>query len=281
MITVSDLFIYPIKACQTIPIPEAEVTLKGFVCDREFMWIDSSNQFVTQRTFPLLAKVQVELLGNSIKLSVDDGTIEPFEFQPSLIGTRRNVKIWRDDTVAIDQGNAVAEWLKQALKLENQDNFRLVRQSPDYIRPVDPNYAVNSSNQVSFADGYPCLLTNTASLADLNRRLEESYPNSQQQIPMNRFRPNIVINSDQPFVEDQWKTIQIGTVYFDLVKPCSRCIVTTTEQNSGERNPLLEPLKTLATFRQQPRGVMFGYNTIPRNMGKIRIGDEVKVVETR
>ncbi len=281
MITVSDLFIYPIKSCRTIPVNQAEVSLKGLVGDRELMWIDSSNQFVTQRTFPLFAKVQVELLANSIKLSVDDGTIEPFEFQPNLAGTPKNVKIWRDDTVAIDQGDAVADWLKQALNLEEEEQFRLVRQSPDYIRPVDPDYAVNSSNHVSFADGYPCLVTNTASLADLNRRLEESYPNSQQQIPMNRFRPNIVLDTDQPFIEDQWKTIQIGEVYFDLVKSCRRCIVTTTDQNSAERNPLTEPLKTLATFRQQPRGVMFGYNTIPRNTGKIRIGDEVKVIETR
>ena len=91
---VSDLFIYPIKSCRTIPVNQAEVSLKGFVGDRQFMWIDSSNQFVTQRTFPLFAKVQVELLGNAIKLSVDDGTIEPFEFQPTLTGTPRNVKIW-------------------------------------------------------------------------------------------------------------------------------------------------------------------------------------------
>lgn len=175
----------------------------------------------------------------------------------------------------------VAIWLQNALKQDNQPNLRLVRQSPNFIRSVDPNYAVNINNQVSFADGYPCLLTNTASLVELNRKLTEIYPISSQEVPMNRFRPNLVIDTDQPFIEDQWKVILIGEVYFDLVKPCSRCIVTTTHQKSGERNELKEPLKTLATFRQQPRGVMFGFNTIPRNTGKIQVGDCIEVVETQ
>ncbi|MDS1345560.1 MOSC domain-containing protein [Planktothrix agardhii] len=118
----------------------------------------------------------------------------------------------------------VAIWLQNALKQDNQPNLRLVRQSPNFIRSVDPNYAVNINNQVSFADGYPCLLTNTASLVELNRKLTEIYPISSQEVPMNRFRPNLVIDTDQPFIEDQWKVILIGEVYFDLVKPCSPCI---------------------------------------------------------
>ncbi|HEY9867512.1 MAG TPA: MOSC domain-containing protein, partial [Candidatus Obscuribacterales bacterium] len=216
----------------------------------------------------------------SIELSVADQNIKSFQLQPKLIGTPKNVQVWRDQTMAIDQGDDVANWLKNALKQDNQPNLRLVRQSPNFIRPVDPNYAVNPDNQVSFADGYPCLLTNTASLTELNRKLQETYPTASEEIPMNRFRPNLVIDTNQPFIEDQWKTILIGEIYFDLVKPCSRCIVTTTDQESGERNPLKEPLKTLATFRQQPRGVMFGVNIIPRNTGTIRVGDIVEVMET-
>lgn len=274
------LFIYPIKSCGKITINQGEVTLKGLNWDREFMWVDESGQFVTQRTYPKLAKIRVKLLGTLIELSVEEQEIKPFQLQPKLIGTPKTVQVWRDETMAIDQGDEVANWLKNALKQDNQPNFRLVRQSPDFIRPVDPNYAVNINNQVSFADGYPCLLTNTTSLTELNRKLQETYPKSSEEIPMNRFRPNLVIDTDQPFIEDQWKTILIGDVYFDLVKPCSRCIVTTTDQESGERNPLKEPLKTLATFRQQPRGVMFGVNIIPRNTGTIRVGDVVEVMET-
>jgi uncharacterized protein YcbX len=275
-----ELFIYPIKSCGKITLNQGEVNLKGLDWDREFMWVDESGQFVTQRTYPELAKVQVKLLADSIELSVDDQKIKPFQLQHKLIGNPKIVQVWRDETMAIDQGDEVANWLKNALKQDNQPNFRLVRQSPNFIRPVDPNYAVNTDNQVSFADGYPCLLTNTASLAKLNRKLQEIYPTSSPEVPMNRFRPNLVIDTDQPFLEDQWKVILIGEIYFDLVKPCSRCIVTTTDQNIGERNPLKEPLKTLATFRQQPGGVMFGINIIPRNTGTIRVGDVVKVMET-
>ncbi|SKB11701.1 conserved hypothetical protein [Planktothrix sp. PCC 11201] len=275
-----ELFIYPIKSCGKIALNQGEVTLKGLDWDREFMWVDESGQFVTQRTYPQLAKIRVQQLGELIELSVENQNIKSFQLQPTLTGISKPVQVWRDTTIAVDQGDEVADWLKNALKQDNQPNLRLVRQSPDFIRPVDPNYAVNINNQVSFADGYPCLLTNTASLAELNRKLTETYPISSQEIPMNRFRPNLVIDTDQPFIEDQWKTILIGEVYFDLVKPCSRCIVTTTDQNSGERNPLTEPLKTLATFRQQPRGVMFGVNIIPRNTGTIQVGDVLEVVET-
>lgn len=274
-----ELFIYPIKSCGKIAQNQGKVTRKGLDWDREFMWVDESGQFVTQRTHPQLAKIRVQQLGELIELSVEDQNIKSFQLQPILTGISKPVQVWRDQTIAIDQGDEVADWLKIALKQHNQPNLRLVRQSPDFIRPVDPNYAVNTDNQVSFADGYPCLLTNTASLAELNRKLTETYPISSQEIPMNRFRPNLVIDTDQPFIEDQWKTILIGEVYFDLVKPCSRCIVTTTDQNIGERNPLKEPLKTLATFRQQPRGVMFGVNIIPRNTGTIQVGDVVEVVE--
>ncbi|MGL5133725.1 MAG: MOSC domain-containing protein [Planktothrix sp.] len=275
-----ELFIYPIKSCGKITLNQGEVNLKGLDWDREFMWVDESGQFVTQRTHPQLAKVGVRLLGELIELSVADQNIKSFQLQPKLIGTPKTVQVWRDQTMAIDQGDEVANWLKNALKQDNQPNLRLVRQSPNFIRPVDPNYAVNINNQVSFADGYPCLLTNTASLTELNRKLQETYPKSSEEIPMNRFRSNLVIDTDQPFIEDQWKVILIGEIYFDLVKPCSRCIVTTTDQNIGERNPLKEPLKTLATFRQQPRGVMFGVNIIPRNTGTIRVGDVVEVLET-
>ena len=274
------LFIYPIKSCGKIALNQGEVTLKGLDCDREFMWVDESGQFVTQRTHPQLAKIRVQQLGELIELSVEDQNIKSFQLQPILTGISKPVQVWRDQTVAIDQGDEVANWLQNALKLNDQSPFRLMRQSPDFIRPVDPNYAVNINNQVSFADGYPCLLTNTASLAELNRKLSEIYPISSQEVPMNRFRPNLVIDTDQPFIEDQWKVILIGEVYFDLVKPCSRCIVTTTDQNIGERNPLKEPLKTLATFRQQPGGIMFGMNIIPRNTGTIHVGDIVEVVET-
>ncbi len=189
-------------------------------------------------------------------------------FQPHFDGEKIEVVVWDDRTIAIDQGDDAGCWFSEILGFP----CRLVRQSPDEIRPVDPEYAGNSETPVSFADGYPILLANTASLADLNDRLAEK-------IPMARFRPNIVFESDEPFIEGTWKTIRVGDLTYSLVKPCSRCLVTTTDQETGERDPNMEPLKTLATFRRFGNEVMFGENVIPRDTGFIQVGDRLDILE--
>ncbi len=277
---VTGLFIHPIKSCQRIELEQAEVTPKGFVWDRELMIVNQQHQFITQRDYPQMAKIRVKLETEIMSLSIEDESLEPFVFTPSLTGNPLQVKIWRDNTIAIDQGDEVANWLHRALTLPAEQTCRLVRQSPQNIRLVNANYAPRSEDQVSFADGYPFLLTNTASLAELNRRILEN--NSVDlDIPMIRFRPNFVINSETPFIEDQWKLIKIGEVYFDVVKPCDRCIVTTTDQFTGKRDEFKEPLKTLSTFRRQLGGVMFGQNLIPVNTGVIYKGDSVQCLEHR
>lgn len=270
---VTAVWIYPIKSCRGISLPAAAVTAKGFAWDREFMWVDENGKFITQRQYPDLARVRVQLEGDEIALSLESGSVEPLRFEPTLTGTEIAVQVWRSRTTAIDQGDAAAAWLQAKLGLTA--DFRLVRQSPQYRRTVNPEYAVEGDDLVSFADGYPFLLANTASLDDLNRRMADE----SQRVPMNRFRPNIVIESDQPFAEDRWRSLQIGEVIFALVKPCDRCIVTTTDQHTGARNLQREPLKTLSTFRQFGRqGILFGENMIPRNTGAVRVGDEVRVL---
>jgi len=270
---VTEVWIYPIKSCRGISLPEATVTPKGFAGDRELMWVDETGKFITQRQYPDLARVRVQLEGEAIALTLDPETAEPLRFESTLSGTELAVQVWRSRTIAIDQGDEAAAWLQAALGLT--ENFRLVRQSPQYRRAVNPEYALEEDDSVSFADGYPFLLTNTASLADLNSRID----NESQSVPMNRFRPNIVIESDRPFAEDGWRSLQIGEVVFELVKSCDRCIVTTTDQQTGARNPLREPLKTLSTFRQFGRqGILFGENMIPRNAGIVRVGDDVRVL---
>ncbi|ERT04548.1 MOSC domain protein [Lyngbya aestuarii BL J] len=276
---VTGIFIHPIKSCQRIALEQAEVTPKGFTWDRELMIVDHRQQFMTQRDYPQMAKIQVKLSGKVISLSVQDESLEPFNFEPQLTGNTLAVKIWRDNTIAIDQGDEVAIWLQKALKLSPMQPCRLVRQSPQQLRRINPNYARRSEDQVSFADGYPFLLTNTASLEELNRKIAENNLINISEVPMIRFRPNIVIESDCPFVEDDWKLIKIGEVYFDVVKPCDRCIVTTTDQFTGKRDELKEPLKTLATFRRQAGGVMFGQNMIPQNTGVIHKEDQVQCLE--
>ena len=137
------------------------------------------------------------------------------------------------------------------------------------IRPVNPMYAHSENDQVGFADGYPILLLSEASLDDLNSRLETP-------LPMNRFRPNIVVTNTEHYAEDTWKTIRIGDITLDIVKPCARCAITTTNQDTAERGK--EPLKILSTYRNHEHGVIFGQNIIHRNQGQINIGDTVEIL---
>ncbi len=264
-ITVTEINIYPIKSCRGITLQKAEVTPKGFVNDREFMIVDEYGKFITQRQQSKLAQIIVKITENEITLTVAN---DSFSFIPTLTGEKIEVEVWRDRIFAIDQGNNVANWLQSIL----QKNVRLVKQSPHHPRLVNPNYAIKDTDEVSFADGYPYLLTNTASLAELNQKLP-------QPIPMNRFRPNIVINPSESFIEDSWKTIKIGDITFNLVKPCSRCIIITTDQFTGERDKFKEPLRTLSTFRHFSQGeIMFGMNMIATESGVIKVGDKVEIL---
>jgi uncharacterized protein YcbX len=279
---VSELCIYPIKSCQGIKLQQAQVTPKGFAWDREMMLVNQQGKFLTQRQYPLLAKVKVELVHDAITLKTQDNSVEPLNFTPTLTGKEIEVEIWSDRTTAIDQGDRLAQWFHQVLQLESTKQCRLVRQSPQHSRPINQKYAVKGDESVSFADGYPFLLTATASLQELNARIHEMYQQPNQTIPMERFRPNIVVETTEPFIEDKWKSIQIGEVVFTVVKPCSRCIITTTDQQTGTRDETKEPLRSLGTFRQfAEQGVMFGENMTPQTTGSIRVGDSLKVLQFR
>jgi hypothetical protein len=274
-----NLFIYPIKSCQGISLSKAYITKQGLtdyhqpeIYDRQFMLVDQKGQFITQREYPQMATIRVEIKDNKLYLSSLKNNLADFELIPNNDQNNSiKVKIWRDQTIAIDQGDAVAKWFQKALKIDI--NCHLVKQSDEYIRPINPRYSTQKNQPVSFADGYPLLLTNTASLDELQRRLNGKYPHQQIVVPMNRFRPNIVVETEQPFIEDTWKKIKIGQSEFAVVKPCSRCIVTTTDQDTGIRDELKEPLLTLSDFRNTSQGIMFGQNLIPLNQECLNIGD--------
>jgi hypothetical protein len=262
MIKLTEINIYPIKSCRGIGLASGKVTKKGFLDDHQYLIVDKYGKFITQRQKPVLAKIGIEIEKDQLILSFEN---DRFILNPILEGIIREVQVWGDRPFGIDQGDKVAHWLGQILGQE----CRLLKQSPHHPRIVDQKYAPRATDEVSFADGYPYLLTNTASLDYLNQKLS-------QPIPMNRFRPNLVVETDQAFIEDSWKTIKIGDVIFDLVKPCSRCIITTTDQFTGERNNLGEPLRTLSKFREMKKGqIMFGMNMIPQGSGIVNIGDEV------
>jgi uncharacterized protein len=279
---VSQLYIYPLKSCQGIELKQAEVRATGLLWDREMMLVNQSGKFITQRQYPHLAKVRVEIIEQNITLTVEDESTSSLTFTPTLIGAEIAVEIWADHIIGIDQGDEVAQWFHRVLNFDPTKQCRLVRQSPQNLRSLNLKYVNDPQQPVSFADNYPVMITATASLEELNQRIVEIHQQEKQAIPMNRFRPNIVIETTEPFIEDNWSLIQIGTVKFIVVKPCSRCIITTIDQKRGEKNQFKEPLGTLGTFRQfSEQGVLFGENMIPQNTGIIRIGDRLEVLKTR
>lgn len=264
-IVVTQLNVYPVKSCGGITLNEAHVEPKGFRHDRRWLVTDLDGMFLTQRELPRLALIQTALTADHLVLRAAGMGEQHIAFGQA--GTARAVTIWKDRGVgAVDQGDEVAGWLSDHLKTP----VRLVRFADDTVRQVDQRYAPRTTDQVGFADGYPFLVISEESLADLNNRLDEP-------LPMNRFRPNIVVRGTTPYAEDSWKQMRVGdSVTFEGVKQCARCAITTTDQVTAQRGK--EPLRTLAQYRDSERGVLFGQNLTSNEQGVLRVGDTVEVV---
>lgn len=264
MITISSLIYYPIKACRGVEVESACVERMGLEHDRRMMVVTPDGEFLTQRDHPRLALVSPTLSEGLLELSAPDYDSIQLGLQTS--GTPWHVNIWKSEGVhAIDQGEEAALWFSDWLGTP----VRLVHVADGYRRVVNEQYAVNPDDHTGFADGYPILLTSEAGLQDLNSRLETP-------VPMNRFRPNLVVKGGEPFVEDTWNRIRVGDVLLAVVKPCARCEVTTIDKQTLDRSK--EPLKTLGKYRKHKLGAIFGQNVIPLNEGVIRIGMSVEVL---
>lgn len=264
---VSALYVYPIKSCRGLLVDHVEVQDIGLAHDRRFLVVDHEYTCMTQRDCPAMARVGVSFAGAGWALSRVD--MPTFRWTPIVHGVESTVRIWKDLMTAVDQGDDVAEWFSTALGRR----CRLMGFAPFVRRPVDPTYAVAPDDAVSFADGYPSLMVSETSLAELNTRTKEA-------VPMDRFRPNIVVSGvEAAWAEDSWRDFRVGSVAMTAVKTCARCVVTTTDQRTGER--FFEPLHTLATYRDIGHGLLFGQNIIHRGRGTIRIGDPVTVLSTQ
>lgn len=263
----SEINIYPVKSLKGISLGEATVEERGLQFDRRWMLVDENDRFLTQRELPAMAMIGVGVKGPYLTATFGERELE---MPVSLNGSgAANVTIWDDTVPAKIYDDATNEWFSDVL----QTRVRLVQMPETTRRRVNEDYAVRESDTVSFADGYPFLLIGEGSLEDLNSRLETP-------LPMNRFRSNFVVAGSKPFAEDTWKRIRIGETVFHVVKPCGRCVITTTDQETGERGK--EPLKTLATFRTQNGKVMFGQNLIAESGGgTVKVGDEIEVIETK
>jgi uncharacterized protein len=269
----SALTYYPIKACAGTSVPRAQTNERGLVGDREFMIVDGDGNFLTQREHPRLALVKPTLGFGLLSITAPD--MDTLTLDPLDARETRKVTVWEYSGTARDMGTQAAAWFSQYLGLST----RLVQQDHRQPRRVSPDYALHPHDQTSFSDGYPFLLISEASLADLNTRLGSP-------LPMNRFRPNLVVTDCAPFAEDTWRQIRIGDLTFAVVKPCARCAVTTTDQDTGKRGQ--EPLTALATFRriQGNAKVMFGQNVIYAEPGAERggwleVGMSVDVLKVR
>lgn len=260
---VSGLYIYPIKSLQGISLSEVEVLERGFKHDRRWMLVDRNNGHVTQRTHPKLSQIEIRLHDENIMASHSG---MPDQEIPLTLEKGANivVTVWNDQVQAIEAPSHINEWFSKIAK----EDCKLVFMSEETSRPVNPKHAVKKEN-VSFADGYPYLIIGQSSLDDLNSRMEVA-------LPMNRFRPNIVVEGSEPYAEDHWKDIQIGEVKFHVTHPCKRCVFTTIDQDTGKKGA--EPLKTLATYRREGNDVIFGVNTLALEKGQINVGDQVALV---
>ena len=266
MIRVTGLFRYPIKSCAGISLDSAVLDHRGIEHDRRWMVVDATGAFRTQRELPRMALIHPRVSQDGLTLTAEGMT--EVSIPLTAHGSRLTAGVWNDEVEAIDQGEAVAEWLTRFLA----EPLRLVRFDDAQDRRVEQAYAVRPEDQVGFADAYPLLIGNEASLAELNTRLDEP-------LPMRRFRPNIVVAGAEAYAEDSWSRVRVGEVEIAVVKPCARCAITTVNPDTGMKGK--EPLTTLAKYRKAEGGVMFCENAIHLGLGTLRVGDSVVVQEHR
>ncbi len=293
---VTRLYLYPVKSCAGIPVDHATVTPRGFELDRRYMLVDAEGRFLSQRRLPRMALIQTALAGETLRLEGPDGS--PFELPTELgrpaptrsktqqtqvrpqthvppqthVRPQTQVQIWKHRVAAMvhEEGS---RWFSDQLRTRCQ----LVYMPDTVRRPIDAPYG-RTADFVSFADGFPFLLTSESSLDDLNQRIRRNQP-AAERIDMIRFRPNIVVSSSVPYAEDGWEEIRLGTIPFRAPKPCTRCTITTVNPANGKRGH--EPLRTLATYRRRDGHVWFGTNLIPDATGTMRVGDVGEVLQSR
>jgi uncharacterized protein YcbX len=268
MITLDRLFVYPVKSARGIEVRDWPVDDFGLRHDRRFMLVDRDGSFLTQRGHPRLALLRTRIDGESLVLEAPDmpalvTALEPGGGEPAMA----MVTVWGDQCAAHFPDPAASAWLSHFLGLD----CRLAYLPASTLRRVDPE-RVPDVRRVSFADAYPFLVIGAASLEDLNARLDVP------PLPMNRFRPNLVVTGSAPYAEDSWRRIRVGALELDLLKPCARCAITITDQATGERG--VEPLRTLARYRRSGNDVLFGQNALHRGTGVLHAGDPITVLES-
>ncbi|MGP4803690.1 MOSC domain-containing protein [Agrobacterium cavarae] len=269
---ITQLNIYPVKSARGIALSQSAISPEGLPGDRRAMLVDPSGHFITQRELPAIASLNVVPEAGGYRLSIDGKG----EILAVPSPARLEVTVWKsnvDAALATDDVNgSLSQWLGKEMKLAFFDDQSTRLANVEWTGTETP---------VTFADGYQILVATTASLEALNA---DMMANGEDSIGMERFRPNIVLETDEAWAEDRWAAIDINGIRFDLVKPCARCIMTTQDQKTGSRD-VPSPMKAMGRIRmsadRRVPGVLFGWNLTPRGAGTISLGDVATVVEWR
>lgn len=274
-VRIAQLAIYPVKGCRGITLARAALAPTGLtvdpegaaIGDREWVVVDERGEFLSQRELPKMALVETRLTSTHLQLKAPGMLLleVPFASEGDVV----DVRVWEDTVPAVTQGEVADAWFTNYLGRP----ARLLRFDPEHRRLSNPRYTAPLEAPYKFADAFALLVTNTASLADLNERLaKRGGP-----VSMERFRPNIVLEGLPAYEEDYVKTLRVDGATLRLVKPCARCTVPGVDPARGEYSPLVPD--TLAEYRRRDDGVMFGMNAIvAAGAGsELRVGDEVQV----
>ncbi len=264
-LTLTEIWIYPIKSLGGIRLKEAKVLEKGLAYDRRWMLVNEEGKFLTQRIHPEMALFKLTINNEQLTIThTQKLSNHSILLKPSSVNDSKEVTIWDDTVRAFEVSEESSRWFSEMLSIP----CKLVYFPEENIRAVDPRFAPNQEN-VSLADGYPFLIIGEASLADLNNRMEVA-------LLMNRFRPNFVFSGGRPFEEDTWKEFVIGANRFLGVKPCSRCVLTTIDQETAAKGS--EPLRTLATYRKWDNKIYFGQNLLAIDHTFVQEGDSITLL---
>lgn len=254
---------YPVKSMKGVSHTTSLVDHFGIKDDRRWMLVDQQGRFITQRKHPLLSTISVSKNDSSLIFTTLNG--EVLSVNADCLTRQIDVTVWGDTVSACCADQFVGEWFSSLLGLP----VHLVYMPETTFRQVDRQFA-DYEQRVSFVDGFPFLLISESSLTDLNQRLENT-------VSMARFRPNLVVSGCDAYAEDDWRRIRIGQLEFEVVKPCSRCIMITLDERTLTYGK--EPLKTLASYRRNEFGACFGQNLVHQSTGVLTVGDRVEVLE--
>lgn len=265
MLTISQLFIYPIKSLGGIEVDMATLSDRGFVNDRRWMLVDNNNHFLTQREYASMALLRVSIAHDGLCVTHHvSGHQLHIPLKPKTADTAI-ADIWDDQCEVQFVDPQADKWFSEKLATP----CRLVYMPDSAERRIESKYAIDKEI-ASLSDGYPLLMIGQSSLDDLNSRMEKP-------LPINRFRPNIVFTGSAPFAEDTMQHFKIGSIDFYGVKLCARCPITTIDQDNATKAK--EPLRTLATYRMWNNKVYFGQNVLFHGKGTLQVGDVIVPVK--